>query len=434
MYNEKVDIELTSASIKGEVTSDIDMIKRISVVSSIAAIVIAVTTYIASGHILSTVVPLLAANIIAYYCNDNGYKELSRHIMVIAHTTVFAISPHIGYGSFSDIVMLPVLLCLIFMTFDNSKVIFGYFLLIVCYVLFSDYVLIQRVKDGGLYTLPIMDVILTVLIMLCQSFIIYHFFNQLTAYQKYRDVIEDEIIAKNEELERYIGTNLQLENFAHIASHELKTPVRGISNYTGLIKRTAQDTISAEEEMHLDAIIKSANEMYTMTNGLLEMSKLSIIDVHTKTINVQKHIDALVSSRPEIEKYIELGTLPDKITADPDLTAKALNNIVANAIHLKEDSQDFLVKVYGESGDGFDKICVSFHGAKMSDDEIARIMAKDTLDVIALGWSKIRFKIIKRIVEIHRGQFLLRRDDADTVSMCIQLPSVVSSTPKYKVS
>ncbi|MEL7021530.1 MAG: tetratricopeptide repeat protein, partial [Bacteroidota bacterium] len=59
------------------------------------------------------------------------------------------------------------------------------------------------------------------------------------------------IQTKKEELEKYIAYNLQLENFAYIASHDLKTPLRTIVSFSQLLRRSAREKLSADEEEYL---------------------------------------------------------------------------------------------------------------------------------------------------------------------------------------
>ena len=44
---------------------------------------------------------------------------------------------------------------------------------------------------------------------------------------------------KNEELQKYINSNMQLENFAYLASHDLKTPIRTLVSFSQLLERSA---------------------------------------------------------------------------------------------------------------------------------------------------------------------------------------------------
>ena len=85
-------------------------------------------------------------------------------------------------------------------------------------------------------------------------------------YLLYKSKEADKLIkTKNQELEKYISSNLQLENFAFIASHDLRTPLSNITNFAQLLKRTAKDRLYQVEIQYLNFVDNGAKDM--MVNG-----------------------------------------------------------------------------------------------------------------------------------------------------------------------
>ena len=64
--------------------------------------------------------------------------------------------------------------------------------------------------------------------------------------------IQNEII--REKSEELIRSNTRLREFAHMVSHDLKTPLRGISNLAGWIREDCADTLSRDGISHLEMI------------------------------------------------------------------------------------------------------------------------------------------------------------------------------------
>ena len=77
---------------------------------------------------------------------------------------------------------------------------------------------------------------------------------------------------KNAVLEKYIAYNLQLENFAYIASHDLKTPLRNVVSFSQLLARRLQHKITSEEKDYLNFIISGTKEMSSLIDDLLNYS------------------------------------------------------------------------------------------------------------------------------------------------------------------
>jgi signal transduction histidine kinase len=100
----------------------------------------------------------------------------------------------------------------------------------------------------------------------------YNYFTVLFNYQT--KIVESKNLLKNKnvELSNYIDSNLQLENFAHLASHELKTPLRNILNFSKLLNKKLGDNISGQEREMLSIIENQASEMEELIKDLFELS------------------------------------------------------------------------------------------------------------------------------------------------------------------
>ncbi len=88
-----------------------------------------------------------------------------------------------------------------------------------------------------------------------------------------------ELILKNEELE---NRNHELQQFAWVASHDLKEPLRKIQTFSYLLRdKYLKD--SPDAKSYLDRTIKSSERMSDLINALLDYSRLSIASFFEKT-------------------------------------------------------------------------------------------------------------------------------------------------------
>ncbi|MDB5274497.1 MAG: response regulator receiver sensor signal transduction histidine kinase [Chitinophagaceae bacterium] len=88
-----------------------------------------------------------------------------------------------------------------------------------------------------------------------------------------------ELITKNEELEM---RNHELQQFAWVASHDLKEPLRKIQTFSYLLRdKHCKD--APEAKSYLDRTIKSSERMTDLINALLDYSRLSVSSLFQKT-------------------------------------------------------------------------------------------------------------------------------------------------------
>ncbi|MGK0412748.1 MAG: two-component system CheB/CheR fusion protein [Polaribacter sp.] len=103
--------------------------------------------------------------------------------------------------------------------------------------------------------------------------------------------------------------NLALEEFAYVASHDLKTPVRNIKGLLDIVKK---------KEEYFDLINSSAAELYKMIENLLQYSRTGTIkeeieEVVAKDI-IQNVIKQFNQDLKALEGTIFISILPQKIT------------------------------------------------------------------------------------------------------------------------
>jgi light-regulated signal transduction histidine kinase (bacteriophytochrome) len=91
---------------------------------------------------------------------------------------------------------------------------------------------------------------------------------------------------KNNELERknnslrdlnlqLVNSNEELERFAHLASHDLKTPLQNIIRFSQYLKKLLAKNQEKKINEALDLVVDSGKQMNDLINGILEFSKLS---------------------------------------------------------------------------------------------------------------------------------------------------------------
>jgi signal transduction histidine kinase len=186
---------------------------------------------------------------------------------------------------------------------------------------------------------------------------------------------------KNQELER---SNRDLEDFAYIASHDLKTPLSGIKSAALWLEEDLHD-LSDDSRKLLGLMRSRINRMETLLDDLLTFSRVGRTDTavsETKLADIFASIIEVLNPPAHIQVRVE-GELPVIVTASAQLE-QVLRNLINNAIkhHDKQNGEvvlsakrvgDFVEFVVRDDGPGIlpqfhDKIFQLFQTLKRRDE------------------------------------------------------------------
>lgn len=157
---------------------------------------------------------------------------------------------------------------------------------------------------------------------------------------------------KNIELQKYIESNMQLENFAHIASHDLREPIRSIVSFSQLLKRNAKNKLSKDEDEYLDFVITASQNMATQIEDLLTYALIDTKKVNFKPVNIDlllhniaRNIQAIIDEK---QAQIDCQNIPDTIMANPTQLTQLLQNLILNAIKFSRPDTPPVININGE--------------------------------------------------------------------------------------
>lgn len=167
---------------------------------------------------------------------------------------------------------------------------------------------------------------------------------------KYRDIIKRDsgiLKTKNDELEKYIESNLQLENFAHIASHDLKTPLSNVIRFSQLLKAKTYNKLTKDEAELFDFIISGTKNMHTTINSLFQFSQASNKKLEISKFSIREIYNELITdislAIKESKAIITLNTNIKYIRADRTLFKQLLLNLILNSIKFR--TKDIIPKI-----------------------------------------------------------------------------------------
>jgi two-component system, chemotaxis family, CheB/CheR fusion protein len=254
-------------------------------------------------------------------------------------------------------------------------------------------------------------------------------FTDITQKKKAADLIaqsfEDLKVTSNKLQEtnyKLEQSNMDLLQFASVASHDLKEPLRKIQTFGNLLFARIENKLEANEKNYLDKIINSSHRMQGLIEDVLTLSKLSNTDMpYTRTdlkSVIQHIVDDLEISIREKGTQIYIGNLPI-IEAVSGQMHQLFQNLISNA--LKFNNSDVpVVKIgtrdvkpdeileYGIDPRDHIVICVEDNGIGFEDkykDKIFGIFQR-LHSASQYQGTGIGLAICKKIVDNHHGFIL----------------------------
>ena len=202
-------------------------------------------------------------------------------------------------------------------------------------------------------------------------------------------------------------SNVDLQQFAYAASHDLKEPLRGVEGFTKLLARRYKGRLDADADEFIQFILEGVQRMQTLIKDLLAYSQIGTQGMHLQPMESESAVaQALSNLKTAIDEkgaVITYGALP-QVTADPSQLGRLFQNLIGNAIKFRGEEAP-KVHVSAERNGGYWTFSIRDNGIgidRSSADRIfvifQRLHTREEYEGTGIGLA-----ICKRIVERHGG-------------------------------
>jgi signal transduction histidine kinase len=215
--------------------------------------------------------------------------------------------------------------------------------------------------------------------------------------------------------------NQQLETFAGVVAHDLKTPLAGINLITSTLQ---MNDVHPDYHERFKMIKDAVMDMILLVNALLDFSKLKKGTFLSKDVDTKKMIDDIVLGYSKDAKiHFTIGQIQN-IKGDPILIKQVFSNLVQNVvkyssirpvqeIEVKSEEKDnqiiFQVK---DNGIGFENSTANDIFGMYS-----RLETDENFEGTGIGLA-----IVKNIVERHNGSIWARSEPGKGSSFYFSIP------------
>ncbi len=209
---------------------------------------------------------------------------------------------------------------------------------------------------------------------------------------------------KSQALEK---SNEALDEFARVASHDMREPLRMINSYMGLLKRRYQDKLEGSAIEFIDFAVDGTHRMIAMIEDLLAYSKISSDEIKFSKVNLNEVVENVtIYLRKQIEEknaILEFDHLPDVYAGQSEMI-RLFQNLIGNGIKYNENKPP-TIKIQVKELDKTYEFSIIDNGIgideehqKMIFEPFRRLHSKAEYSGSGIGLS-----IVEKIVKRHNG-------------------------------
>jgi signal transduction histidine kinase len=237
--------------------------------------------------------------------------------------------------------------------------------------------------------------------------------------------------ALEESIAELARSNADLQQFAYVASHDLKEPLRMVASYTQLLARRYKGKLDSDADEFIRYAVDGANRMQWLINDLLAYSRVTSRDQVLEVVDCDSVLEEVLSDlRVAIEESRAVVThdpLP-RVMADRGQLGQLFQNLIGNAIkfHGKEPPQ---VHVTAERKSDEWAFSVHDNGIGLDPQYAERIFVifQRLHDREEYPGTGIGLAICKKVVERHGGRIWVVSQVGQGATFHFTLPTVGQS-------
>lgn len=226
------------------------------------------------------------------------------------------------------------------------------------------------------------------------------------------------------------ASNAELDQFAYIASHDLKEPVRSIQTMAEMVISDADSSLSPDSQQAAEFLRSAATRMSQLIDGLLEYSRIgsereaALVDLNEVFENIQEDLGDKIR---ETQAHIEVpNNLPTLRLYELE-TRLMFQNLIANSLKFCPLERHPHIQVAAtQIADCSWKISISDNGIgiPLSQWEKIFLIFRRATTRSEYAGSGIGLAHCRKIAELHNGDIWVDASSKEGTTMCVMLNEV----------
>lgn len=228
-----------------------------------------------------------------------------------------------------------------------------------------------------------------------------------------RKRIEDALRDALHQLERRAAAlevaNQELEQFAHVASHDLKAPLRAIASLSEWIEEDLEDVLTGDTRHNMYLLRGRVHRMEALINGILQYSRAGRGHAQVEHVSVRVLLVHIIDDLAPPDTFtIEISADMPTIMTERGKLEQVFTNLIGNAIKY-HNRLDGVIRVTAANKEDFYEFSVADDGPGIDPKFHERIFVmfqtlqpRDEVESTGVGLA-----VVKKIVEEQGGMIRL---------------------------
>lgn len=203
--------------------------------------------------------------------------------------------------------------------------------------------------------------------------------------------------------------NQELDNFVHLVSHDLKSPLRAIANLSEWIEADLEGTLSAETQSQMELLRSRVDRMQATIDGLLEYARIGRTPGMIERVEVSELLlETIDSLAPPPTFTIAIDPNLPTLNTNRLLLSQVFSNLIENGIK-HHDRVDGNIRVSAEDRGDVYEFAVTDDGPGIAPEDCDRMFVifqarnpQNRPDSTGIGLA-----IVKKIIESEGGTIRL---------------------------
>lgn len=222
-------------------------------------------------------------------------------------------------------------------------------------------------------------------------------------------------------------SNEELENFAQVVSHDLKSPLRSMSAIISWIQEDNVDVLSEDTTRNFKRLHRKLDKMDHLINGILKYSSVDKINETIQSVDIHKLVQEIlqVIHIPNHIKITIQGVLPS-IDSNKFRMQQLFQNIIGNSIKYI-DKQIGIIQISAiEEGNSI-VFKIQDNGIGIAEKYHEKIFEIfETLDTSNDSSTGIGLSIVKKIIKSYKGEIWLKSSPNIGTTFYCKLPKKIN--------